>query len=67
MSWEVQVGYWEHSFCHGKGCPALAQLPKAGVESPSLGGFSHPMDVALGDVGQWWPWAVQGKQLGSMT
>lgn len=48
---EAQVGYWEQ-FLHGIGCPALAQLCRAGVEPPSLEGFKSPVDVALGDVGQ---------------
>ena len=34
----------------------LAQLPRAVVEFPSLEGFKSREDVALGDMGQWWPW-----------
>ncbi|XP_051629788.1 uncharacterized protein LOC127463866 [Manacus candei] len=51
---EGRVGYWEQ-FLPGKGCAALAQLPRAGGESPSLQGFKSPVEVALGDTGEGWP------------
>ena len=35
-----------------KSCPALAQLPRAVLEIPSLQGFKSHEDVALGDMGQ---------------
>ena len=38
-----------------KGGQALAQLPRAVLESPSLEGFNSHVDVALGDMGEWWP------------
>lgn len=39
-----------------KNSQALAQLPRARMESPSLEGFKNCRNVALGDLGQGWPW-----------
>lgn len=43
------VGYQEN-FLHGKGCEALARLPRAVVESLSLEGLKRWLDVAFGDM-----------------
>lgn len=40
--------YWGKFFCWN--CPALAQLPRGVVKSPSLEGFNRLVDVALGDI-----------------
>ena len=45
------AGWILGSFPHGKGGQALAQLPRAVLECPSLFGFQSPVDVALGDMG----------------
>ena len=40
-----------NNFCPGRAVRRWARLPRAGGESPSLGGFKHRGDVALQLVG----------------
>ena len=39
-----------NNFCPGRAVRCWPRLPRAGGESPSLGGFKHRGDVALRDV-----------------
>jgi len=56
-SGEVQIGYWEKFFT-GRAVRRWPRLPRAVGESPSLEGFKHRVDVALGDMVQqaWGCW-----------
>lgn len=36
------------------------------MESPPLEGFKSHVDMAPGDMCQWWPWQCWGEWLGSM-
>jgi len=54
VSGEVQIGDWEKCL-YWKSGQAWPRLPRAVVESPSLGGFRNRVAVALGDrVQQAW-------------
>lgn len=59
MPGEVEAGH-PVGLLHGKGGEALEGAAEGGVGDPSLHGFKSPVDVALGDMGEWWPWQYWG-------